>query len=227
LRKPLKDNLFYFEWLVVDRGEFLKSFKNGLVEPTPEIRENVIRRAVELIPNSGLFNAGLIYDFRYKKSANFGFEGNWNKANHLITTCKSFRTEVQNFNFVFSGTNEHESHWRFLYSRLPYLLNYAVEVVELLLECVARTDPAYVETMRLRRMAGLLMWTQKLDSSVCGWKHDAFAKQLRNCLKISCPKCGKTYCPEVSQLLALYEAGKTVCPLCGKGAILPLLSRRS
>ena len=226
LRKPFKDNLFYIEWLLVDRPTFLKAFKNGLAEPTPEIRRSVVERVVELLPVPGLFDSVLIYDLRYKKSAEIGFEGNWNQANHLITTCRNFKTETQNFNFIFSGEDAHITQWRFLYTRLPYLLNYAVEVVELLLENIERTDPAYVKTMRLRRMAGLTIWAQGLNPTHCGWDIDKFQKKLGDCLMVQCPKCSQMFSPELQHMGVLYEVGKVSCPLCGNVSLLPLASKR-
>ena len=225
LRKPFKDNLFYIEWLLVDRPEFLKSFKNGLTEPTPELRRCIGERAVELLPVPGLFDPALIYDLRYKKSAEIGFEGNWNQANHLITTCRSFKTETQNFNFIFSGEDAHVTQWRFLYTRLPYLLNYAVEVVELLLENIERTDPAYVKTMRLRRMAGLTIWAQGLNPIHCGWDLDVFRKRMSECLTVQCPKCAQICALELSHMGELYEMGNVRCASCGKVSVLPLHSK--
>lgn len=224
LRKPLKDNLFYLEWLFVNRPEFLKMFKDGLSEPTTDVRRGVIKLAVDSIATPRLYDSDLIYDFRYKKSANFGFEGNWNKANHLITTFRDFKTEAQNFNFVFSGEKERETQLRFLYTRLPYLLNYVVEVLESLLGDIEKTDPAYVESMRLRRLAGLAIWAQSLDPVHCGWDIEKFSEKLKEYLKIECPKCSQVYYPDLKLMGILYEGGKMRCPLCGGVSRLPLKS---
>jgi len=58
----------------------------------------------------------------------------WNVANHLVTTCKYYKTESLNLNFVFSGPDSQESQWKYLYTVLPYLLFYSIEVIQAVLD---------------------------------------------------------------------------------------------
>ena len=80
------------------------------------------------------FNAAFIYSLRYSKKDEYGLERLWNLANHLVTTCKYYKTESLNLNFIFSGADSKESQWNYLYSVLPYLLFYTVEVIQVVLD---------------------------------------------------------------------------------------------
>ena len=80
------------------------------------------------------FNAAFIYNLRYSKKDEYSLERSWNLSNHLVTTCKYYKTESLNFNFIFSGADSKETQWKYLYSVLPYLLFYSIEVVQVVLD---------------------------------------------------------------------------------------------
>jgi len=89
---------------------------------------------VKQINYSETFNADFIYNIRYSKKTEYSLERLWNMANHLVTTSKDYKTESLNLNFVFSGDVSKESQWNYLYSVLPYLLFYTVEVIQTVLD---------------------------------------------------------------------------------------------
>jgi len=139
LRKPLKDNLLFFEWIITNRNEFIEKFqKNSNYYAIDKIdstkKKMFIGCSVNQINYSETFNADFIYNIRYSKKTDYSLERLWNVANHLVTTCKYYKTEDLNLNFVFSGADSQESQWNYLYSVLPYLLFYTVEVIQVVLD---------------------------------------------------------------------------------------------
>jgi len=139
LRKPLKDSLLLFEWIMTNRNEFMENFKKDsnyyAIDKIDSTKKKMfIECSVNQINYSKAFDAGFIYNIRYSKKTDYSLEKLWNLANHLVTTCKDYKTENLNLNFVFSGTDSKESQWNFLYSVLPYLLFYTVEVLQVVLD---------------------------------------------------------------------------------------------
>jgi hypothetical protein len=118
LRKPLKENLFYFEWMLADPTDFANRFHMTLANgksslPLPkdlpkERRLEIIRGAMTKTKNGGYASPEFIYELRYDKRCTYGFEQLFQKATHLVTTFTA-HTEGENFNFIFSGDNERMS----------------------------------------------------------------------------------------------------------------------
>ena len=56
-----------------------------------------------------------------------------NNAIHLFTDRNpKNRTEKQNLNFIFSDYESTESQWKYIYSRLPMILNFLTDLIDLL-----------------------------------------------------------------------------------------------
>jgi len=139
LRKPLKDNLLFFEWIMTDRNEFMENFQKdsnyyAIDQIDPAKKKKFIEYSVNKINHCEKFDADFIYKIRYSKETDYSLERLWNIANHIVTTCKYYKTESLNLNFVFSGADAKESQWNYLYSVLPYLLFYTVEVIQVVLD---------------------------------------------------------------------------------------------
>jgi len=227
LRKPLKENLFYFEWLLADRRGFLDAFFGG--DPEQLLPKNAaprrqkletIRAAIERTACAEFFDAEYIYDLRYNRAAADTFEGLWNQANHLITTFRHIKTEPQNFNLVFLHGDVMQSQWHFLYSHVPYLLNYTVEVVEALIRPFAPTEPAYLSVMRFRRDIGLLFFIRETRGDKESL--DGLMAHLREEVGPDCPACAAPVNMDDSALMGIYEEGKWPCPVCGNDILSDL-----
>lgn len=139
LRKPLKDNLLLFEWIMTNRNEFLENFQKDsncyAIDKIDSTKKKIfIEYSVNQINYCETFDADFIYNIRYSKKTEYSLERLWNMANHLVTTSKDYKTESLNLNFVFSGAVSKESQWNYLYSVLPYLLFYTVEVIQVVLD---------------------------------------------------------------------------------------------
>jgi len=139
LRKPLKDNLLLFEWIIANRNEFVENFQKDsnfyAIDKVDSNKKKVfIEYSVNQINYGQTFNAAFVYSLRYSKKAEYSLERLWNLANHVVTTCQYYKTESLNLNFIFSGADSKESQWNYLYSVLPYLLFYTVEVIQVVLD---------------------------------------------------------------------------------------------
>ena len=139
LRKPLKDNLLFFEWIMTNRNEFLENFQKDsnfyAIDKIDSTKKKMfIECSVNQINYCETFDADFIYNIRYSKRTVYSLERLWNIANHIVTTSEYYKTESLNLNFVFSGPDSEKSQWSYLYLVLPYLLFYTVEVIQVVLD---------------------------------------------------------------------------------------------
>lgn len=168
LRKPLQEVLFLFEALVARPDDFvailkeaphdLRSQKYGGVEP----HTKHIDKVLEELGQASRFDAAYLAQLRYDKVAHDSFDASWNKAMHLFTDHKALRTEQMNINFIFSGEVQIQTQWAFVYSRLPYVLAYAWEVVEHLVGRFVPKQDDYLAGVRTRCAAGLMLWDARV-----------------------------------------------------------------
>lgn len=135
LRKPLKDNLFILEFLLSDPDAFLGKFNSeksyeeiAIDNIDPKDKLNIITDAFKKIPFP-MLDAEFIYKLRYSKSDDIGLEKIWEKATHIVTSCRHYKTEKGNLNFIFSDKDAKDEQWEYLYLILPNILFYTYQVV--------------------------------------------------------------------------------------------------
>ncbi len=220
LRKPLKENLFYLEWLLAAPAEMLTAFEDQRpsaksINLLSDVRKKeIIRAAVEKTSMGHWLDPDLIYDLRYNKRFSAGFEYLFQKANHLVTSFKALETEPANFNFVFSDDEAHRSQWNGLYSYLPPLLLHAVEVVEALLATFAKRRDG-IDLTAIRNAIGFACW---IDS---GPHKDLGAEAMREMKsallenELPCPSCHTEIFSADESLMALYNENSVSCAACG------------
>lgn len=96
LRKPLKENLFYFEWLLADPADFINRFhaplpkkkkqKRALPNPTQlseKERLEIIRNAMAKTGDGEWVSPEFIHELRYDKNAEYGLECLFQKSKSL------------------------------------------------------------------------------------------------------------------------------------------------
>lgn len=154
---------------------------------TPEFRESIIRRAVELCNESGI-KPDFLYDLRYNRRAAYGLAVPWDQASHLITTWTQARTEVQSFNFIFSGASQIETQWAHIYRLLPILLYHTVRVTDALMDSIGIADEDYDAMTALRRDVGFAAWA---DSVNLARGPAAEMMTSLNSEPLRCPRCGE------------------------------------
>lgn len=225
LRKPFKDNLFYFEWMVADREDFLKSYCVGqkLIEPNRfkgAAHRDLIARAIAKLPLGGMYHPDLIYDLRYNKAAPESLDQLWTQAHHLITGDKLIATPPMNFNFIFRSDGLDEAHWEHLYSRLPFVLMYAVDVIEAAIGQFSpiRKKAKDVHFLQSRRLAGFLIWLRE------AWGQGS-AKELLSIeglfaasLGGKCDACRRKVTVKPRTIQTYYDYGVFLCSGCLKGS---------
>jgi hypothetical protein len=224
LRKPFKENLFYFEWLLADPEDFKQKFHEegtdtlvlvGRQSVPRERRLEIIQEAVAKTRFPDWVSAQFLYDLRYSRDADYGFDRLWNQATHLITTFRAFRTEDENFNFVFSTRGAHLDQWRHIYSLVPLLLYHTVEVIEALIATITDLDSLEIDWDYTRRVAGFGLWVRDFYSDERNGLLQSLLNNWNN-LNLKCPKCGRTVNFDEVSLERLYKLGEVKCRACRK-----------
>jgi len=164
VRKPLQESLFLFEQMLIEPTQFgnllaneplkLRAGKAGGVEP----HQRRIAKALCFV-NDSRFNAEYLAKLRYDKTSDDSFDAICNQAMHLFTEHHAIRTTELNINFIFSGDDERLRQWKYLYSRLPYLLAYFYAVTENVLGNIVGTDPGYLELINRKILAQICLWS--------------------------------------------------------------------
>ncbi len=220
LRKPLKDNLFYLEWLFADPTEFRESFnllnpdEFSLSSVSKEKKLHIITNAISSLKHEEWLSPEFIYDLRYNKNVHYGFESLWNKATHLVTNFRSYKTEPGNFNFIFSDNESKLSQWEHYYSLVPLLLFYAVEVINVLLFNL--TEKKYESTIEeLRRLVGFFLWTYETTSDGSSRSILKHARDIVNMFNLTCPLCNKKVSLMKKNLKSFFYNLDLTCRFCG------------
>ncbi|WP_440960845.1 hypothetical protein ACN6KS_26925 [Paenibacillus nitricinens] len=148
LRKPMRDNLLYLEWLLGDSKEFVELVRKADIEKyaiervSAEKKLSIIKNAMDRVDNKDLYkiiNEDLYYDLRYNKDAGNSLQKVWDKANHLVTTRKHNRSDE--FNFVFLDEEIHREFIDYYYKQVPHLLFYIYNIVLKLYEqCIRKIE---------------------------------------------------------------------------------------
>jgi hypothetical protein len=236
LRKPLKEDLAYLEWMLGDPEFLLTTLYN---EPAAALALSVLTQRDRHLPiiqaaarrttNADMYNEDFIYDLRYTKGAYYGFDALWNKALHLVTTHKELTTEPQNLNFIFSGDDARHDQWDFLYSRLPFLLFYTADVCESLMTLILGDLMPNAAERIVRRGIGLVACTA---AGTDLWKaknepHASSADHVMSQLAIPCPKCGGSLGLPTEEVRTLYLNRRTRCASCHRQVTIADMVRPS
>ena len=164
LRKPLRDTLFHLERLVADPKSAVAAFRE--VPATELAVELAVQRgevkrtislAIEQLAAPEMHNADLLYAVRFARDDQQSFAGLCDRALHLVTSFRAIRTEPQNLNFVFSDEMSMDSQWTHLYTNLPLVLSYALDVAIALSELLIGSPLPLREQMLLHRSVALVL----------------------------------------------------------------------
>lgn len=230
LRKPLKENLFYFEWLLADPPDFIKRFHEPILsnkerplplptELTKSRRIEIIRKAISNSKIGAWISPEFIYELRYDKKCDYGFERLFQRATHLITTFTA-QTEEQNFNFVFSGETEKLLQWQGLYTLLPALLLHTLLIIGTVIRSFDEEKLEDFDLLSLRATTGFLLylqngpWTSEITPEL-----NNFLRSLTNA-EIPCLGCQDIIDFDETNLHNLYYEGIVECHKCGYKTLL-------
>jgi len=136
MRKPFVYNLLLILRLYLT-SDFLKRFNTEDCFDTTGLSQEDIKELLSASENlifSKSIKASDVYDFIFNQALDDSLVNISNKALHPSTTRnKNNKTEIQNINFVFSTKDSIMSQWDYLYRRLPFLLLYFNEVLEVIM----------------------------------------------------------------------------------------------
>jgi len=222
LRKPLKEDLFFLEWLLADTDDFLQRFFGGDIERfklerlSSQRKIEIIRGAMTASTLGEWIPAEYIYRFRFDKMTDIGFERLWQKANHLVTTLDPLRTERENFNFVFSNDEDRKAQWAAFYGLAPILFFHVVQVFEALLARFSTRKDSAKDFSPIRTLAGMLLWMRSkgciLDLTPA---KRYFARIVTGFIRQHrCPKCGAVISWREENMRRLFENASVRCLSC-------------
>ncbi len=213
IRKPIQENLFLLESMILDLAGFaenlaqnplhLRAKKSGGLE----VHTKRIEAVLDAINESDRFDAGFLANLRYSKDLNEGFDGACNRALHLFTEHPAIRTEQMNINSIFADDDARQTQWYFIYSRLPYLLDYMRSVVEHVCRPMARTHPEYLEEIERRVAATTLLWAPQIETSYRHAAIDRYVKATSVRLIKQCISHGVEGALDVHAVQRMHETG--------------------
>jgi len=221
LRKPLTENLLYLEYLLYDPGGFIYEFWKG------DIQHFGLGQKQKINPKEVILGLYDKYNFlkfeepediwrmRYEKGSSYSFQTFFQRATHLVTQSKHYRTEPTNFNFIFSNSIDKESQWEGLYSYLPMLLMHTVQVVETLFSTFGNRAASKYDVTENRTVVGYILW-QKYSSWGDYGGIDVM-EQLALAVDFSlynCEKCMKPIRGNLENYRTFYHKGILTCECC-------------
>jgi hypothetical protein len=196
LRKPLQESLYVLEAVIADRAGFaqkltedpIKLWSQGIGGREAHARN--IQKVLDAVGENDRFDAAYLAQLRYDKNAADGFDGICNTAMHLFTGHKSIKTQRMNINFIFSNWDSKLTQWSYIYSRLPYLLVYMHSIVEHVCQGIAPTSPAYLDDMKRRISAQVLLWWETVEDPYIEPHLETFVERTREWLYRHCDEAG-------------------------------------
>jgi hypothetical protein len=222
-RKPFTDELLIFEQLLNDKEYFINKFyiqgEAKLYDPASRklvndrIRKDIITQAVGKVIHNTEFDAELLFQLRYDKTAHYSLNWISNHALHIVTTDENYRTEDKNFNFIFSTKEDIEKYCLHYYRNVPYLLFYTASIID---EIVFQFMPDLQQVKLIRSIKRFILFVLYSGlSSLENSKTQFLAlKAISEILKHTCKMCDKDIEFEKSDFELLISANILLCPNC-------------
>lgn len=161
LRKPIQENLYLFEEMLLLKSDFIKIFESDPLRLRPKNAGGVEghqKKIYEILGElNSVLDANYIASLRYDKTNEDSFAGCCNQAMHLFTEHKAIKTENMNVNFIFAGVEAKKTLYDFMYSRLPYLMYYFYVVFEKVVSSISCTTETYLVDIHNRIAAMFLL----------------------------------------------------------------------
>ena len=212
IRKPLQENLYLIESIVLDELDFSNKLAADPLKLRPKNTGDVenhrkrIQKVLDVIGETSRLDASYIAQLRYDKNEYDSFDGVCNKAMHLFTEHKAIRTENLNINFIFSDSYSKNTQWHYLYSRLPYLLFYTHQITEHIIATIAPTKQEYLNDIQRRISALTILWWKSVDGHYKCDQLNTFVQETQVWLNDHCNSSGYRH-PTESDLLRMSDTG--------------------
>ncbi|MBQ7834115.1 MAG: hypothetical protein IJ336_11195 [Lachnospiraceae bacterium] len=187
LRKPLRDNLAYIEWLRVNPRELIdKLMYSEPKEYDLSFEKEIKKTRIEQIAKEyGINRENGMFEFRYEKNSDISLEKIWNKANHIVTTQNYTKTNNGELNFIFVNSREWEWLTEYYYTVVPLVMSYAVELIVSMFEEIGEINP-FTKTINTM----MLVLHQAYGMGDKYYNDAKVTLELGKC-PLVCPFCGK------------------------------------
>lgn len=200
-RKPFTDELHLLEQLLVDRKSFINKFfhigdsKN--YDPSynyekKEIIRETIKKSIEELKMNYFHSKDFIYKLRYDKSFTQGINGISNKALHIVTKDKNYKTTEQNLNFIFSKQEDIFDQLKNYYSTIPHLLFYSTSVIDEIAFSFTKNSDTINKSIRIlkqfKRLVGYILYYEanQITEQI---ENDNLFKSISENLNLKCENC--------------------------------------
>lgn len=218
LRKPLKDNLYFLERLENEKIGFIEKFLDSPIEEfdtsaiSLEEKKYLLQKVIS-DTEIGI-DSDFLYDLRYSRKEEFGLERIWNQTQHIITTCKHYKTKDGNLNMIFNDLEDISEFVNYFYLLMPVIQYYVVMITFKFLEDMdlinelEKTINYYLITIKYLKIMNKNS-KNKMNSDIMKILKDLF---------IICPKCAKTINKDthISFYHNILSSWSITCPHCNK-----------
>ncbi len=213
-RKPLKDDLFYLCWILVDSNELVDYIMNkdtclyDISKISEDKKRDIINRSCQLIDKNKYEN--ILFDLIYKRNSNFGLSSVWDQSLHLVTGNKNYKTESGNLNFVFADNDIWNEYWQLYYDKIPYIMNIAIDIITLIYEDILKPSQLFVNLNKAIRDLKFIL-TYKEDEDDIDF---SIYEKLFRTLEVNCDHCSKQYHLDGTVLKEFMYDYVYTCPHC-------------
>jgi hypothetical protein len=229
LRKPLRDNLLYMEWLLADNEEFYQTFlyksteeydvSNWHTFPMDRLKKIIKSASQKSYMGNGINSNNLVYTFRFDSEDEIGLQRIWNKSMHLVTTSKNYRTEKTNLNFIFADEEIWNDYWNYYYLVLPQLMAYVLEICEALFLTTVEVDTFNLglnRSIRFAKYAELYPEVYPENESLRQMPKELFSVIKETHVKpyFQCENCGHNIVLTLDVLNMMMSNVYVICPSC-------------
>jgi hypothetical protein len=228
LRKPIRDNLLYLEWLLSDKEEFYNKFLYGNVSDfdlsnykvfTKDRISEIVKSASQKSYMGKAINTNnLVYRFRFNNSEDIGLQRIWNQSMHLVTTSPNYTTDAGNLNFIFADQQIWKDYWNYYYTVMPQIMAYVIEICEALFLNVTSSDDFELllnRTIRFAKYAKVQGEIEGIDSFT-DYLKQSIALLGENCVvaTMKCEHCSEEI--EISHeiVMQMIDDWNIICPHC-------------
>jgi len=234
LRKPLRDNLLYMEWLLSDAEEFYQKILHCTIEEydisnkkifnRDRIRKIVRRASMKSYMGKAINVQDLVYTFRFNPKDKIGLQRIWNQSIHLVTESPNYKTEKTNLNFIFANKEIWNDYWNYYYITVPQIMAYALEICEALFINTIEVDTPNLLLNRCIRYAKYADILPDIDSlktlkdTLKDMPHE-FYEIVENSdvdFGFKCERCKKYIILTLKVLNQMVNNWYVQCPLCHK-----------
>ncbi|MDP9591084.1 UNVERIFIED_ORG: hypothetical protein J2W19_003660 [Shinella zoogloeoides] len=213
LRKPLRENLMFATWLKADQADFIRRLKSSpadLMESrqlSASRRTELLKSAIENSKGMEFSSAETIYEIIFDKSSQNGFATLFDKANHLVTSHRSMRTEELNLNFIFKNPYDNDIYEN-IYKDLSYVLMYANVLMISMYSDMSAMEEKYLDYILITSLGSY--------SSLFVQGRNKIASEINKILKefLHCPHCGEKLSINKSNATRFFLTENINCHCC-------------